>query len=619
MSGCRCAQSGAPTTSAKPPGGIGVSLSAATPWVPSPRAWRPSAARLRMATLMKPRSHCGRGTRCAARIAPGDTPGWGSGGSTFGAGAGTGFAAGAVVGGSLRGLTPPPPSLRPRRPRPRAPARSRAPSRPATARAPARAPAPRADRADRPRPTRAPRARPSRPRPHLRLRERALELRALARSGPREVSHPDRRLLVRGEERRRERDVADAAAREAERRELRRIDPLRRRPGGEHAAPDLLPLVHVREREVDDEADPPRERLIQGIALVRGEDREAAVGLHALQEVADLDVGIAVVAVLDLGALAEERVRLVEEQDRAAALRRVEHPAEVLLRLPDVLRDDLAEVDPVEVELELEGEHLRGHRLAGAAHALEERAHAEPAQALAREAPRLVHALTAADMGRHLAQDLELRRRQDDVVPARDRLDPLREVVELRTRLRAAGAPQRLLERASGPQRVDRRRRDRLRVEVELPRQRVERSVERGSVAAEHLLPEEALLVRARPRDVDLQSEAAAEPRRVRGAHEDGRADGVDERGEAAQDVRLRPVVELDEEDGARERGLPLPQAREEVAVGGMGRQVGGVRDVQAPPGVRGCTGGDRAPRSCVGAREADVDEDGQLLRGDRL
>ena len=54
-----------------------------------------------------------------------------------------------------------------------------------------------------------------------------------------------------------------------------------------------------------------------------------------------------------------------------------------------------------------------------------------------------------------------------------------------------------------------------------------------------------------------------------------------------------------------------------------MLREVGGVRDVEAPVGIRGGPGRDGAARSGVGAGEPDVDEDGQLLRddgtGDRL
>ena len=60
--------------------------------------------------------------------------------------------------------------------------------------------------------------------------------------------------------------------------------------------------------------------------MLRRQDRQAAIGLHPLEQVADLDVRVAIVAVADLGALAEQRVRLVEQEDRAAALGRVEQP-----------------------------------------------------------------------------------------------------------------------------------------------------------------------------------------------------------------------------------------------------------------------------------------------------
>src|SRR5687768_8618056 len=42
------------------------------------------------------------------------------------------------------------------------------------------------------------------------------------------------------------------------------------------------------------------------------------MGFHRLQQVVHLNVGVAVVAVLDLAALAEQRVGLVEEHDRSA-------------------------------------------------------------------------------------------------------------------------------------------------------------------------------------------------------------------------------------------------------------------------------------------------------------
>ena len=55
--------------------------------------------------------------------------------------------------------------------------------------------------------------------------------------------------------------------------------------------------------------------------------------------------GVAVVRVLDLAALAEQRVGLVDEQHRAALRRVAEHRVEVLLGLADVLAHDARQVD----------------------------------------------------------------------------------------------------------------------------------------------------------------------------------------------------------------------------------------------------------------------------------
>src|SRR5207244_11882488 len=109
------------------------------------------------------------------------------------------------------------------------------------------------------------------------------------------------------------------------------------------------------------------ECLIERGPEVGGQDRQSPVRLHALQQVADLDVGVAVVAVSDLRALAEQRVGFVEQQYGPAVLGGVEYAAQVALGLADVLADHLAEIDPIEIEPQLAGEDLGGQRLAGAA------------------------------------------------------------------------------------------------------------------------------------------------------------------------------------------------------------------------------------------------------------
>ena len=62
--------------------------------------------------------------------------------------------------------------------------------------------------------------------------------------------------------------------------------------------------------------------------------------LHPLEQVGHLDVRVAVAGVLDLGALAEQGVGLVEQEDAVDPVGLGEDPVEVLLGLADVLVDD---------------------------------------------------------------------------------------------------------------------------------------------------------------------------------------------------------------------------------------------------------------------------------------
>jgi hypothetical protein len=85
---------------------------------------------------------------------------------------------------------------------------------------------------------------------------------------------------------------------------------------------DPLPLAQAGERKVDDKPQPAKEGLIQGALQVGGQDGQAPVGFHALQQVVDLDVGVAVVAV-DFTAFAEQGVGFVEE-NRPSIFSRIE-------------------------------------------------------------------------------------------------------------------------------------------------------------------------------------------------------------------------------------------------------------------------------------------------------
>jgi hypothetical protein len=94
-----------------------------------------------------------------------------------------------------------------------------------------------------------------------------------------------------------------------------------RRGRREHAAPQPLALCFVRQRELDHVVHAPRERLVDVVAEVAGEDHRTLLRFQLLQQVGHLDVGVAVVRVPNLGTLAEQGVGLVEEQDGPVGLR----------------------------------------------------------------------------------------------------------------------------------------------------------------------------------------------------------------------------------------------------------------------------------------------------------
>ena len=94
--------------------------------------------------------------------------------------------------------------------------------------------------------------------------------------------------------------------------------------------PDKPAILLIWKRELDDEAHSADECFVHVLAQIRRQNSDALILFHLLQQVADLDIGVAVVSVLDFRPLAEQRVRLVEKQNRVARLRRVENPTRVV-------------------------------------------------------------------------------------------------------------------------------------------------------------------------------------------------------------------------------------------------------------------------------------------------
>src|SRR5271163_4115674 len=139
--------------------------------------------------------------------------------------------------------------------------------------------------------------------------------------------HADGLAGIGGEERSAHGDVVDVAPGNAEAREAFDVESVDGRARREDTAPDFGALRCFGEWELDDEAEAAEKGLVERGLAVGGEDGETAIGLHALEQVADFAVGVAVVAVFDIGALAEERIGFVEEQDGSALFSGVENAA----------------------------------------------------------------------------------------------------------------------------------------------------------------------------------------------------------------------------------------------------------------------------------------------------
>src|SRR3546814_10273541 len=96
-----------------------------------------------------------------------------------------------------------------------------------------------------------------------------------------------------------------------------------------------------------------------------GLGRRRVTRRRRLLQAVGLLVGIAVVGVLHRAALAEQRVRLVEGQSPAAALRRVQDGLELLLGLADVLGNHGREAGPLQPQLRAARQQAAPSRDAG--------------------------------------------------------------------------------------------------------------------------------------------------------------------------------------------------------------------------------------------------------------
>jgi hypothetical protein len=77
------------------------------------------------------------------------------------------------------------------------------------------------------------------------------------------------------------------------------------------------------------------------------------VVFHALQQVVDFDVGVALLTVLHRGAFAEQRSASSKNRIALASLGGIEDRAQVLFGFADILADESGEVNTVKIEIQV--------------------------------------------------------------------------------------------------------------------------------------------------------------------------------------------------------------------------------------------------------------------------
>ena len=138
------------------------------------------------------------------------------------------------------------------------------------------------------------------------------------------------------------------------------------------ALPDPQALIRTGHGKVDYRLQPAVEGFIDIALHIGGQDHDPVELLDPLQQEADFLVGVAVVGIIDPGALAEQRIGFVKEEYPALVLGHVEYPGQVLLGFADVFGDDHAQVDPVDIAAALFAQQAGREGLAGAGRAVKQ-------------------------------------------------------------------------------------------------------------------------------------------------------------------------------------------------------------------------------------------------------
>ena len=89
-------------------------------------------------------------------------------------------------------------------------------------------------------------------------------------------------------------------------------------------------------REINYEAKPSEKGIIEVLFEVRREDSETGIGFHTLKEERRFNIGVAVVSILNLCALTEQRIRFIKKQNSTSMLCSIEDTVEIFLGLTNI-------------------------------------------------------------------------------------------------------------------------------------------------------------------------------------------------------------------------------------------------------------------------------------------
>src|SRR4051812_19060700 len=100
----------------------------------------------------------------------------------------------------------------------------------------------------------------------------------------------------------------------------------------------------------------PDKRIVKVLAKVGCQDDDAVIFLHTLEQITDLDVGVTVVAIFHLRALTEQRVGLIEEENRVARAAFSKYLLQVLLGFAYIFANNACQVYFVKLKAQVGGQ-----------------------------------------------------------------------------------------------------------------------------------------------------------------------------------------------------------------------------------------------------------------------